>query len=284
METHGAAGSPQTGEQDTLPKYWAFISYSHRDRRWAEWLHRRLETYRLPGKIVDRAVPARVFPVFLDRDELASAADLSGKVVAALRDSRTLIVVCSPNASRSRWVNEEIRHFQDLGRADRIFSFIVEGEPNTGECFPPRLTHQRAEPIAADARDVGDGRKIAFLKLVAGILDIDLDKLRRRDQERQLRARTIWTSVLLFLSALFAGLAFYANHERVLAVERQKIAMSRQLAAEALNQMGTHPDRSLLLAIEAGRVAPTADAHSALLRLMLSSPARVKYIQGHPMR
>ena len=50
-------------------KYWAFISYSHRDKRWAEWLHSQLETYRIPRRLVgtpgrDGAVPARLFPIF----------------------------------------------------------------------------------------------------------------------------------------------------------------------------------------------------------------------------
>ena len=26
-------------------KYWAFISYSHHDRKWGDWLHKALETY-----------------------------------------------------------------------------------------------------------------------------------------------------------------------------------------------------------------------------------------------
>ena len=33
-------------------RYWAFISYSHADEAWAQWLHRSLETWRVP---LDRA-------------------------------------------------------------------------------------------------------------------------------------------------------------------------------------------------------------------------------------
>ncbi len=33
-------------------KYHAFISYSHRDKRWGDWLHKALETYRAPGRLV----------------------------------------------------------------------------------------------------------------------------------------------------------------------------------------------------------------------------------------
>ena len=272
-------GTGVTG--DLPPKYWAFISYSHRDRKWADWLHKRMETYRVPRQIVGGDVPARVFPVFRDRDELSSAADLSGKVVAALGESRNLVVICSPNAAPSRWVNEEIRHFLHLGRADRVFAFIVAGQPEAGDCFPPALTEHGVEPIAADARDVGDGKKNAFLKLMAGVLGVEFDKLRRREYERQLRTRTVWTGALIVLAVVLGALSLYANSQRLVAIERQKVAMSRLLATEALGQMGTSLDRSLLLAVESYRIAPTAEARRSLLQVLQSSPGVGRVLRGH---
>ena len=73
-------------------RYKAFISYSHRDERWAAWLHRALESYRIPRKLVGKKydadeVPARIRPVFRDRDELPSATDLSSSVKQALSES-----------------------------------------------------------------------------------------------------------------------------------------------------------------------------------------------------
>jgi eukaryotic-like serine/threonine-protein kinase len=54
--------------EDTQYKYRAFISYSHADEEWAKWLHKALETYRMPKRLVGRetefgAVPERVAPV-----------------------------------------------------------------------------------------------------------------------------------------------------------------------------------------------------------------------------
>src|SRR5947208_7054452 len=88
-------------------KFWAFISYSHQDRRWGDWLHRSLETYRVPRRLVgkpsrDGVVPARVFPIFRDREELPVSADLGSNINEALRDSRYLILICSPRAAGSR--------------------------------------------------------------------------------------------------------------------------------------------------------------------------------------
>ena len=58
-------------------RYWAFISYSQHDAKWAQWLHRRLETYRVPdrwlgARIGNRTIPRRLIPIFRDRDELSS--------------------------------------------------------------------------------------------------------------------------------------------------------------------------------------------------------------------
>ena len=116
-------------------RYRAYVSYSHHDEKWASWLHRKLESYRVPTRLVGLKTPAgtipkRIAPIFRDREELPSATDLGEVVNKALRDSANLIVICSPHAVASHWVNEEILTFKRLGRTDRIFCFIVAGEPN----------------------------------------------------------------------------------------------------------------------------------------------------------
>ena len=37
----------------TAYRYKAFVSYSHADEKWAKWLHKALESYRIPKKVVD---------------------------------------------------------------------------------------------------------------------------------------------------------------------------------------------------------------------------------------
>lgn len=200
------------------PRYWAFISYSHRDEAVAKRLQRRLETYRLPRKLVGRngpagPVPARVRPLFRDRDELHAGADLKAHVQQALAASRWLIVVCSPDAARSPWVEREIVEFKRLHGEHRVLALIAAGEPYASrlpgreaeECFPNALRHAldergepcgaALEPIAADLRAHGDGPKRAPLKLLAGIVGVGFDELVRRDAAR----RTRW------LAAVAAG-------------------------------------------------------------------------------
>jgi WD40 repeat protein len=216
-------------------KYWAFISYSHTDKEWGDWLHKALETYRVPSRLVgkesrDGIIPTRIFPVFRDREELPVSSDLGSNISEALRESRYLIVVCSPRSARSRWVGEEIKAFKSLGREDRILALIVDGEPNAAdgkpgfspedECFHEALRYRwsesgevtaiPSEPIAADAREGKDGRNNAKLKLLAGLLAVNYDDLKQRDHERRLRrARRIGIAALA-LVVIFAGLAVWA--------------------------------------------------------------------------
>lgn len=122
-------------------------------------MHRAIETYGIPAQLVGHETPARepapkrFHPVFLDRAELAATADLGREIGNALRASRYLIIVCSPHAAQSKWVNREIEVFGELGRSDRVLALVVDGEPHSGnaqECFPAAL--KQIEPIAADAR------------------------------------------------------------------------------------------------------------------------------------
>jgi tetratricopeptide (TPR) repeat protein len=196
----------------TERRYRAYISYSHRDERWAARLHRALESYRVPRKLVGRKtavgeVPARIRPVFRDRDELSSSADLSNTVKQALADSECLIVICSPAAAASRWVGEEIREFARLGRSQRIFCIIVDGEPaadgSVSACFPPALAEiGLQEPLAADARTWADGRRGAKLKLIAGLLGVKLDELRQRDLQRRRQRQALGAVAATAVTAL----------------------------------------------------------------------------------
>jgi hypothetical protein len=167
-------------------------------------LHHALESYRVPRKLVGTAagageVPSRIKPVFRDRDDLSSAADLGGTVKQALADSENMIVICSPYAAASHWVNEEIRGFASLGREKQIFCIIVDGEPGgigtVSTCFPAALAEiGLQEPLAADVRKWADGKHLSKLKLVAGMLGLPLDQLRRRDLQKRQKALA-WTSV-----------------------------------------------------------------------------------------
>lgn len=228
-------------------KYNAFISYSHRDEEWARWLHKALETYRVPNRLVGRTtaagpIPRRLTPIFRDRDELPTATNLSEKVEDGLRSSANLIVICSPQAAASRWVGEEILAYKRLGRASRIFCLIVAGEPNAGampgregeECFPVALRTEVAtsdgsstaivEPIAADAREGKDGRTNAKLRIIAGLIGVGFDDLKQREQQRRVRRLAFVAASTSVIMICTIALAIDAAIARRTAERREKQA------------------------------------------------------------
>ncbi len=218
-------------------KYRAFISYSHKDEKGAAWLHRALETFRVPKNIVGQTtpkgtVPERLGKVFRDREELASSSSLGAELTQALEDSACQIVICSPNAARSHWTNEEILTYKRLGREDRVFCLIVDGEPNASqfeetaefECFPEalryqmgqdgKLTDKRAEPIAADARPHGDGKQNAKLKLISGMLGVGFDDLKQREAQRRQKRMALIAGAATVGMVFAIGLATFALIQR----------------------------------------------------------------------
>jgi tetratricopeptide (TPR) repeat protein len=189
----------------------------------AKSLHKRLETYRLPQKLIGQTgsrgpVPERLTPIFRDLDELSAADDLTVEIKAALARSATLIVLCSPGAKASKWVNLEIETFRALHGSSRpVLAALIEGEP--AEAFPPALTADGHEPVAADFRKGHDGNRLALLKLVAGMAGAPLDALVQRDAQRQLRRVTAITggalaAVLVMALLLMVALRSQAEAER----------------------------------------------------------------------
>ena len=236
------------------PRYRAFLSYSHRDSRLAAWLHRKLESYRVPAKLVGTttsagSVPRRLRPIFRDREELSASSDLSAAIQVALQASPFLIVICSPAAAASRWVNEEVLAFKRLHGEGRILPVIVSGEPNVKpdhdpqqECFPEairwrigpdgRLSTEAAEVVAADLRSNGDGRRLATLKLVSGLTGLPLDELVQRETQRRLQRFAALAAGASAGMVLTGGLAIYANERRIEAVEQRRIAEEQRQIAE----------------------------------------------------
>lgn len=231
-------------------KYAAFISYSHRDTGWASWLHRSLERYRFPKPVIgsagrDGPVPARLGVVFRDRDELPTSSDLGTAITDALDASSYLIVICSPDAAASRWVNEEVLHFKRTGRENRILPLIVAGEPNgtdkgrpDDECFPRalrfrlgeggELTDTPMEFVAADARADADGRANAKLKLLAGLVGTDYDNLKQRERRRLQKQRTQLVSGGVTLAAVLgvAGMVALLQSKRASEAEGNVASLS----------------------------------------------------------
>jgi len=243
--------------------YTAFVSYSHKDDKWARWLLRALEAYRVPRHLVgaegtNGTIPPKLTRIFRDREELAAGSCLDAKIQDALKQSQTLLVVCSPNAVHSYGVNQEIELFRQMRGDEHIFYIIKDGEPRAEargldpklECFPKALIGHDMEtatpygvPLAADARAKGDGRKTALLKVVAGILGVNLDTLIRRDLQR--RQRRLWSFMVaatagMMLTTALATQAYLASQkaEEALAHARRQQDEAESLISYIADDLG----------------------------------------------
>ncbi|MFI2810691.1 MULTISPECIES: toll/interleukin-1 receptor domain-containing protein [Microbulbifer] len=236
-------------ENNNSQRYRAFISYSHTDERHARWLQRALESYRLPRHLVGRRTPegilqARPGKIFRDRTDLSVGPDLTEHLRQPLLESRYLLVVCSPAAAASRWVNDEILFFKRQHGEGRILALVVDGEPLASlsgrpeqECLPPalrfridrsgNLSDKPAEPLASDIRSRGDGKRMALLKLLATMLGLGLDELARRDHQRRMQLQKLISATALVAVTILAALSYAAINAR-------DIAEKRRLAAEDL--------------------------------------------------
>lgn len=195
-------------------KYYAFISYNHKDSREVKSLHRKIEGYRIPKAIRKGTIPElpkKIKPVFLDSDEADSGKSLNEVMLNNIRDSKSLIVVCSPNSAESKYVNFEVDTFKNINKDRKIIPYIIAGSPspNNSEpnCYPPSLDK---EITGASIQELG--KQKAFVKVVAGIFDINFDKLWDRHKRRERQRKIIWASAVTIIIGLFIGVLMYARY------------------------------------------------------------------------
>nr|VFJ60582.1 MAG: TIR domain-containing protein [Candidatus Kentron sp. FW] len=248
--------------------YTAFLSYSHEDDGFARRFHRQLEGWKVPSDLVGRQTETGVIantlrPIFRDREDFAGGHSLKEATLHALEASRFLIVLCSPAAARSEYVTEEARLFKAMGRAERVIPVIIAGEPGNPEreCFPDSvrfqvgadgsITEEAAAPIAADARDIGDGRNRALAKVVAGILGVPFDEIIRR-AERARRNRNAFgagaaVGAFVFATA-FASFALYQNYQSGVTIEKSVFAIGGLIQeTDGLSDRGLDQKRAQML-------------------------------------
>jgi hypothetical protein len=281
-----------------VKRYCAFISYSQADRVAARRLHRALEAYQLPSGFSAKEIEPKTRKLgrfFLDNEEMGAATDLGEALRGAIADSESLIVLCSPSAAQSVWVNEEVLHFKRTGRADRIFAVIAAGRPNADddtECFPPALKHalgedgalseSRSEPLALDLRTEKFPRLRA--RLAAGLLSLPFDDLWQRDRRR----RNAALGVLAAIGVAIATGAIAYGPARVRLEYEASLRQSNLEASEMLaryaaqaNEEGRHYSalRLSILAAREGRlndVSPRSAPEMARAFFALSATRRVQ--------
>lgn len=232
-------------------EYIAFISYKREDEKWAKWLQRKLEYYKLPSSIRKNNpnLPDRIRPVFKDTTDLEPGV-LTQKIQEALNSSKFLIVICSPRSANSTWVSKEAQSFIDSERADKIIPFIISGKPNAtdpkDECYPESLRQLAGEQELLGANINELGRNAAAVKVVARMFNLRFDTLWQRFERARMRNNLISTFVTV-ISVIVAVCMIYLYLDRDRAYINLEIANSKikeeknlvkkaQSATEQINQ------------------------------------------------
>lgn len=245
-------------------EYFAFISYKREDEKWASWLQNKLEHFRLPNNMGGKDVlPKYIRPVFKDTSELASGV-LVNRIQEALDNSHFLIVICSPSAAKSPWINKEANYFIESGRAERIIPFIIDGSPKSRnletECFPQALRNlpEEKELIGINIKDMG--RNAAAVKVVAHMLDVSFDTLwQREEKEKNRKWHFRFMGLLLcILVAFLVGYNLHRQNQRLLISQSRLISkqvpgiisdgnslLAKLISSEVLPKNLTAPDRPL---------------------------------------
>ena len=202
-------------------KYFAFISFQSSDAQEAIRLQHAIERYRLPAVLCknDSSVPRHIKPLYCYLNDMHAGEELMLELKSRMEQSRYLIVVCSPHAAKSAYINSGIDYFISLGRRDCIIPIIVEGIPYSNnpetECFPDALKRhfpKHSDPLqdhsilGINIHEAGIGSRRqaydrAMLMVVARILQLDFDGLLLRDQQRRRKRTILWTCLSLLMMA-----------------------------------------------------------------------------------
>ena len=221
-------------------KYCAFISYRHQspDDVIAKALHTAIETYGVPAGIRKKTGKKKLGRVFRDQEELPLSANLGSDIETALDSSDWFIAICSPRYLESRWCLRELEYFMQKKGRDRVLAVLVEGEPETS--FPEVLrfsmdeagNRTEVEPLAANLRGSDWKKKLKDekLRLLAPMLTVTFDELKRRERQRAIR-RTFTVSAAVLVAAAGLGVFLAVNHARQERL-REEAALQAAIAEE----------------------------------------------------
>lgn len=197
-------------------RYYAFISYNSKDLAWGKKLQRKLEHYRMPATLCSERgwnrTPIR--PVFFAPTDIQPG-PLTEELKERLKFSKNLIVICSPNSAKSKWVGEEIAYFHSLGREKNIHFFIVDGIPNSDneelECFnsitkvldlPELLGANIHEKIY---RWGWLNKERAYAQLISKLLEVEYDTIWNRHRRLLIQKIIGWIFLVIIV---FSALGF----------------------------------------------------------------------------
>jgi WD40 repeat protein len=234
-----------------------FISYSHAaDGRLAPAVQRGLHRLAKPWH------RRRALYIFRDQTGLSVTPALWTSIQQALDGSDYFVLLASPEAARSPWVNREIEHWVSTKNPGRILPVVTDGEWHWDPAAHDFTADSTAvpdalravfteEPLYLDLRWARDSRHLnlrhsrfrdAIAQLAAPMHGITTDDLEGEDVRQHRRARRLsWTVVttlvLLTVVAVVTGLSAMRNADRANAAaddarRQQRVAAEQRGNAE----------------------------------------------------
>jgi tetratricopeptide (TPR) repeat protein len=248
---------------DTMAVYDAFVSYSHaKDKPIAAALQSVIQRLGKPW------YQRRALRVFRDDTSLSATPQLWPSIEQALSQSRFLILLASPEAAASPWVNKEVAYWLEHKSADTLLIAVTDGplvwENAVGDFvwregmpLPPVLTGRfAAEPKWVDLtayRNGADARDSRFIEAgadfaaaIRGMPKEDLLSQELRQQRRALRLAWGAAGSLLILASLAGWQAKIARDNERAAIEQQRIAQQQRDRAEKALAVATETANSLV--------------------------------------
>jgi hypothetical protein len=235
--------------------YKAFISYSHAaDGQLAPTLQSALQRFAKPFYRL------RAMRIFRDETSLHLTPKLWPMIQQALAESEQFVLMASPRAAESKWVQDEVNEWLTSrgGSLDKFLMVLTDGEIVWDDgakdfdwkrttALPANLRGRfQVEPFYLDFRWARESAHLSlrnpqFLKsigkLAAALRGEPLDMLVGEDvrQHRVFKLVTAATLVLLLaLTTVASGAAYYANERRkeaiAAAVRAERSAESERLA------------------------------------------------------
>jgi|LakMenE18May11ns_1017448.scaffolds.fasta_scaffold9872033_1 hypothetical protein len=248
MDTSHYTPSIQNDESVTTKRYDAFISYSRKNEDFAARLEQALENYR-PPKGLD--APQRRLNIFRDKQDF-KVGDYHQNLDSSLMASERLIVICSPEARKSQFVNEEIRRFAKLRGTKNVIPVLHSGIPNNearpdqaeSMAFPAALCELMEMPLAANfLRFDSQKNKVnrepyldPWYTILAHIYDVNRDEIEQRDRKRRNRTlRMILIGLTGIIGMLSLLLAFALNARQQTAIALKKTEENVMFQERILN-------------------------------------------------
>ena len=245
-----------------MAQYDAFISYSHaKDKPIASALQSVIQRLGKPW------YRRRALRVFRDDTSLSATPSLWPSIESALGNSRYLVLLASPEAAASPWVNKEVAYWLDHKSADTLLIALTEGVlvwDNTlgdfawreGMPLPPVLTGRFAtEPKWVDLnglRDSADARNAKFIEagadFAAAIHGVPKEDLLSQEVRQQRRALTLAWSAAGTLAVLIAlaGWQWWEAEgaKRTAQRQRDRAVVAEQTATEQKDIAQQQRDRA----------------------------------------